>query len=244
MSAADAWSFLGLDRPLSRIYRAFASDRPLAAAVAAVPGMRLLRQDPWECLAAFVCSQNSNIPKIEMSLERIARRWGTAHAWEGGVEVASFPSPETLASLSSDDLRFTGLGYRCRYLVMTARALVEQGLDPAALRSLEYDDALAALMRLPGVGRKVADCALLFSMDKPQAFPVDVWVRRVLHECYRGPLERCLPGVEKQAGKALCPREHAAMLRFAWDRWGMLAGYAGQYLFHARRHGFALTPGQ
>ncbi len=237
LTAGDAWRFLGLDRSLRRMATSLAADPWVSRALAVVPGLRLLRQDPWDCLAGYVCSQWNNIPKIELSTERIARAWGTVHAWEGGVEVASLPSAARLAGLDAEALRPCALGYRCRYLVETARRVAAGEVDPAALRSASYEEALAVLLGLPGIGRKVADCILLFSLDQPAACPVDVWVRRVIHELYAGELERYLPDAAARAEKPLSGREYGAIARFARDRWGEDAGYAQQYLFHTRRSG-------
>lgn len=228
--------FLGLHLPLQEVYHRLRGDRWVAAAIQAVPGMRILRQDPWECLINFICSQNSNIPKIERSTERLSREWGTVHLWEDGIEVAALPVPEALATLPPESLGICGLGYRCRYLFESARMIAEGGIPLDKLRGYPYADALEQLLRLPGIGRKVADCILLFSLDKPQACPVDVWVRRVIHELYPRSLRRYLPDAALRIEKALSTREYGAIVQFAWDHWGMLAGYAQQYLFHARRH--------
>src|SRR5947208_10647397 len=115
--------------------------------------------------------------------------------------------------------------------------VAEGRLDLEALRRVPYEEALRALRGVPGVGRKVADCILLFSLDKPEACPVDVWVRRVVHELYGRELSRYLPDAAARAEKALTHREYEAITRFARERWGPLAGYAQQYLFYARRLG-------
>jgi N-glycosylase/DNA lyase len=234
---AEAARFLGLNPPLQQVYGALGADRWTAAAARAVPGLRLMRQEPWECLAAFICSQNSNIPKIELSLERISRTWGTIHRWPGGIDVASFPPPEVLAGLSVDELWPCAAGYRCRYLIEAARQVARGEVELDALRRAGYADALAALLRLHGVGRKVADCVLLFALDRPDAVPVDVWVRRVTHELYGRELAEYLPDAAERSGKPLLPREYEAIRRFFTERWGEHAGYAQQYLFHARRLG-------
>jgi len=232
---SEVAAFLGLHVRLGEVYHRLRGDRWVQAAIHAVPGMRLLRQDPWECLLNFICSQNSNIPKIERSTERLSREWGSVHQWEDGVEVASLPTPEVLAALPPDALGICGLGYRCRYLVGSAQLIASGAVPLDALRDYSYAEALDALLQLPGIGRKVADCILLFSLDKPQACPVDVWVRRVIHELYPQALASYLPDAALRMSKALTPREYDAIVRFAGDSWGMLAGYAQQYLFHARR---------
>ena len=237
IDATEAWRFLGLDRSLLEVRERLAGDRHLSAAFAAVEGLRIVRQDPWDCIACFICSQWNNVPKIELSTERIARRWGTVYRWPEGVEVAALPAPEVLAACEPDDLRESALGYRCGYLVQTARLAAAGAVDPEGLRTGSYEHALLELLRLPGIGRKVADCILLFALDKPQACPIDVWVRRVMHELYSRSVERYLPDLRQRSEKGLSNLEYEAMVRFARDRWGMLAGYAQQYLFHARRLG-------
>ncbi|MFN3653075.1 MAG: DNA-3-methyladenine glycosylase family protein [Armatimonadota bacterium] len=233
----DAWRFLGLDTPLAEVYRRLRPDPHLARAVEAAAGLRILRQDPWECVAGYICSQWNNIPKIELSTGRIARDWGTVHPWDGGVEVPVLPPPERLAELEPEALKSCALGYRCKYLVRTAQRVAAGEIDLPSLRRLPYREALAALLALPGIGRKVADCILLFSLDQPEAFPVDVWVRRVVHELYGEALSAYLPDAAARVEKGLTPREYDAILCFAWDRWGALAGYAQQYLFYTRRAG-------
>lgn len=236
----EVCAFLALNVPLRAVEARLSHDSWVRAAFEALPGLRILRQDPWECLASFVCSQWNNIPKIELSTDRIARRWGTVHRWENGVETASFPAPEILAALPETALRESALGYRCRYLVETAKRVASGGIDLYDLRRAPYEEALAALLELPGVGRKVADCVLLFGLDQPRACPVDVWVRRLVHELYPRELAVYLPDADVRVTKGLSAREHAAVLRFAWERWGSDAGYAQQYLFTARRGGLSL----
>jgi N-glycosylase/DNA lyase len=235
VTAREAWDFLALGTPLFEYYQEMCADRWLAQAVQAVPGLRILRQDPWDCTAGYICSQNSNIPKIELSMERIARALGAVHRWPEGVEVASFPRPEVLAETPADELRSSALGYRCPYLVVSARMVARGEVELDRLRAAPYEEALEALLKLTGIGRKVADCIMVFSLDKPEAFPVDVWVRRVMHELYPKELARVLPDIRERSEKPLSAREYEAMVGFAWKRWGMLAGYAQQYLFHARR---------
>jgi N-glycosylase/DNA lyase len=242
LTTYEAWRFLGLDFPLEELCRHFGTDRWLSRAVSAAPGMRILRQDPWDCTAGYICSQNSNIPKIELSTERVARRWGTVHRWPEGVETATFPRAEALAELEASALKETALGYRCRYLVDSARLVAAGAVELPALRGEAYADALEALLTLPGIGRKVADCIMVFSLDQSEAFPVDVWVRRVLHELYPAAISRYLPDFRSRGAKPLSAREYAAITQFAWARWGKLAGYAQQYLFHTRRLGLITGP--
>jgi N-glycosylase/DNA lyase len=227
--------FLDLDRPLTALAGQLgAGDPSLARAATACRGLRLLRQDPWECLLAFICSQNSHIPKIEASLERLASRWGVAHAWAGGPTVHTLPSAAATAEIPLEALASTGLGYRCRYVRESARRVAD-GLDLEGLRGLPYEAALSALLSLPGVGRKVADCVLLFALDQPAAFPVDVWVRRALHRRYPAELAAHDPSLAGRCERALSAGEYESLVRFARNRWGEHAGYAQQWLFHNQR---------
>jgi N-glycosylase/DNA lyase len=253
--------FLGLEDRLAEIVPRIDTDPVMHACLEALPGLRLLRQDPWECLIAYVSSSWNNIPKIQRSLGQIARRWGRHHRVRVGaeiVEVDCFPSPTELAAASEAELRECGLGYRAPYVRAAAARMAQGELDLGALRGASYMEALAALLRLPGVGRKVADCILLFSLEKGAAFPVDVWVRRVIHEYYRegrrgapprhtqrvpgtrwsgGGGHRAQRGPAEGRNQTLGEREYGAIQRFAWERWGAWAGYAQQYLFYGKRLG-------
>lgn len=247
VTVREAWRFLGLDAPLAEVERRLGVEEAFGAALQATPGLRLLRQDPWQCVAGYIVSQWNNIPKIELSTGRLASRWGCTHRWyeidPGAPEVHCFPLPHSLAPLSEEELRFSALGYRSRYLLETARQLANGPSTLGSLADLPYKEALAALLALPGIGRKVADCILLFSLNQPQACPVDVWVRRIIHELYPTELARYLPDAALRAERGLTPKEYEAITRFAWERWGRLAGYAQQYLFHARRLGKIGPPG-
>ena len=210
--------YLGLDVDLDPIYASIATDRRMRAAVARYRGMRILRQEPWECLVSFICSSNSNIPRITKNVKSICASYGRPIG-VGDHARSTFPTAEELAEAGEERLRRLGLGYRAGYVAVTALAIAEGKLDLMALREDTYDDALTALMGLDGVGDKVANCVLLFSLDKPEAFPVDTHVEKRLHEWYLGDVKLSPP----------------KMRRWAQDRFGTYAGYANQYLFHDRR---------
>lgn len=188
-----------------------AKDRVLAPALAAHPGLRLLRQDPWETTVAFLTSANNNVLRIEGILRRIAETWGEPL----GDGHHAFPDAETLARARESDLRGVGLGYRAPFLKQTAR-LVAKG-DVKLVRGAPLAETREALLELPGVGPKVADCIALFALDCDDAFPIDRWVLRA---------------VAAVAGREVKPREAES---FARERWGQDAGLAQQYLFHAVR---------
>ena len=211
-------SYFRLDDDLPAIYAQLCEDERLAAAVRQHWGLRILRQDPWECLIAFICSQNSNIPRIAKMQETLASTLG-GEATLGTLTRRSFPTPEALASAGEQRLRELGLGYRARYVAGTAEVVASGGLDLPQLRSAPYDDAKAALLALPGVGEKVADCVLLFALDHLDAAPIDRWVRRALEDWYLD-------------GQRL---RYAELLAWTQNTFGPYSGYAQQYLFFRRR---------
>lgn len=178
-------------------------------------GLRLLRQDPWETLAAFICSAAANIGKISANLEAIALRHGEEIS---GSERRAFPGPLAIARARESDLRQAGVGFRAPYLLGTAKRVAE---DPdafwARLRSAPLAEARDELTSLPGVGPKIADCVLLFGLDRLEAYPVDRWIRRATRE--------------------LMARPHARDEELArWAvRLGPGRGYLQQVLFHLRR---------
>lgn len=172
----EIWrSFLDLDRDYAQIDRLLCHDPQLRQAVDFGRGLRVLAQDPWETLCTFILSQCCNIPRIRSMTEALCRLFGVPAA--GGQDVFAFPTPEALACCTEADLVPVRAGYRARYLLSAARRVVE-GFDLDALRVLSTDQARERLMTLDGVGRKVADCVLLFGLHKLDAFPVDTWMKK------------------------------------------------------------------
>lgn len=209
--------FLRLDDDLTEVYRHFSGDTHLVDGASRYRGLRVLRQDPWECLASFICSQVSNIPRITRNLASLAYALGDPVEM-GGRRLYSFPPAERVAQAGEAHLRRLGLGFRAAYLTHAARSVTSGHTDLAALRWETYEASRAALVQLGGVGEKIADCVLLFSLEKTEAFPVDRWVRRALQEFYR------------HSRKA----SYADMGAWARRRWGPYAGYAQQYLYQYR----------
>lgn len=153
----------------------------LAEAASYAPGIRILRQEPWEALCSFILSQNNNIPRIMGIVDRLCASFGDPLA-DGGF---SFPGPERLAALSPEDLAPLRCGFRARYVIDAARK-VAGGLDLEALRTAPLPEAREALQSIHGVGPKVAECALLYGLHRLDAFPLDVWMRRAMASLFPG----------------------------------------------------------
>ncbi len=218
--ASKVCDYLRLGDDLPAIYAAIGRDDTMRAAIAGYYGMRLLRQEPWECLAAFICSANSNIPRIMSNVEAMSRKLGALSTCEAG-EFCAFPEPQAIAEAGEGTLRALGLGFRAPYVARAAAMVASGALALEPLRRASYNEAKAALLEVPGVGPKVADCVLLFALDKLDAFPVDRWVRRAVEEAYFG-------------GNTL---KYADIRTWALEYFGPYAGYAEQYLFHGKRLG-------
>jgi len=225
--------YFRLDDDLCSIYSALTKDKHARAAVKQFCGLRLLRQEPWECLISYICATYKNIPSIKQMIGSVSKKFGERIAFEG-AEFSGFPEPCALAHASLADLRLCKLGYRAESVRETARLIDRGDFDLEALRELPYADAKKMLLSLPGVGPKVADCVLLFSLDKLEAFPIDVWMKRIMLESYSEHFE---PGfVNRVKGKrGLSPREYEALYVVGKRVFGEFLGYAQEYLYHYRR---------
>ena len=170
------------------ICQSFAVDDFTAKAAEFGRGIRILKQDPWEALCTFILSQCNNIPRITGIVQRLCGLLGTPVSFEGQT-LYTFPAPESLAGLTPSDLQCLRAGYRAPYLIAAAQAVQSGQLDFAALNRLSTSDARKEIMQLRGVGRKVADCFLLFGLHKLDAFPVDTWMKKAA-ACYSGDMRR------------------------------------------------------
>lgn len=205
---------------LGAVLGTFPDDEPMRAAVASARGLRLLRQEPWECLASFILSSTKQIVQIQQCVAHLCEGFGEPVAVpDGRAPVRAFPTAERLAACSEAELRACKLGFRAPYLLGSAKLVARGEVRLGALSGLGCKDARAELLRLPGVGRKIADCVLLFAFGFQEAFPVDVWVMRALRRQYF-------------RGRRVKPER---LLRFTATHFGPFAGYAQQYLFHHAR---------
>ena len=224
-TARLAARYFALDHPLPAIYATLPSDPFMQTALAACRGLRLIRQPLWECLATFITSALKQVSHIAAISHLLRRRYGEPLCTLHGHELHAYPAPVRLASLQEADLRACGLGFRARSLLEAARAVANTDNTSAhptleSLRPLDRPATLAALTRFRGVGTKVANCVLLFAYEHLDAFPIDVWIERVLRERYFAH-EPDAPLGQLQT--------------FAQTYFGPYGGYAQQYLFHHAR---------
>lgn len=208
-------SYLRLDDDFEAIRRTLDIDPIIHRALLSMPGLRLVRQDPWECLASFLCSSVSNVPRIRQTIEAIAEAYGE-RLFLGSYDRCSFPTAEQLTGVNQEEFRLRGAGFRAPYLAAAVRVVAKGELDLNTLRHVPYEEARRRLMGIPGVGEKIADCVCLYSLDKLEAFPIDRWVRRSLEERYVGSTHR----------------SYRNLAQWANYHFGAYCGYAQLYLFH------------
>jgi N-glycosylase/DNA lyase len=213
--------YLQTQLDLARVLETFPDDSPMHQAVKSCRGLRLLRQEPWECLASFILSSTKQIVQIQQIVRLLCQRFGRPIAVPEGHDPAfTFPTAERIAACPDCDLRACKMGFRAPYLLGTAQVLVRGEVDLAPLGALRLEQARTELLKLPGVGRKIADCVLLFGYGFQKAFPVDVWVMKALRQLYF-PRKRRITMQQVQD--------------FSARHFGPHAGYAQQYLFHYMR---------
>jgi len=217
-------NYFSLDHPLAKICRSFPRDPAMAAARDFCRGLRIIRQPAWECLATFITSSMKQVAHIRQISLALRKRHGEAKQILGH-EVFTFPSAERIAALTEPELRGCALGYRAKNLLATARRVASGEADLEEWRKLPDDLLRDRLCELPGVGAKVANCVMLFAYERLRAFPIDVWIERVLRQQY-------FPRKRKVTAQEL--------RTFCDDYFGEHGGYAQQYLFHHARKGGAV----
>ncbi len=214
----DFWiEYLDLNRNYGDIKNQLSQDAVINEAIKHGEGIRILNQEPFEIVISFIISANNRIPMIKRAVQNISREFGKKIEFEGR-EYYAFPEPSELAKASVEELQKCGCGFRGQYIVETTREIATGRVNLNEIKNMETDIAHNELIKLKGIGPKVADCILLFSMGKQDAFPVDVWVKRVMQYFY------------------LAPDLSLKKIRgFGRDKFGSFAGFAQQYLFYYAR---------
>jgi N-glycosylase/DNA lyase len=216
-----------LDDDIKAILAEASRDPLIRRLVKAYPGLRLMRQEPEQCIFSFVCASNTNIPMIRRMLYALARKFG-AHVQVDGAEFFTFPSAKKISRATAGELRACGLGYRAKAIKAVAESIVSGKLDLFTLKKSSYQDAKKELLQVYGIGNKIADCVLLFSLEKLDAFPIDIWIARALASHYSWLHE-------KQFGDKLTARQYGLLSESARKYFGRYAGYAQQYLYYHMR---------
>ena len=216
-----AWleHYLQLHFDLGQALATFPDDEPIQNAIAALPGLRLLRQDYWECLASFILSATKQIVQIRQMVALLSERYGEPIEAGGSEPAFAFPAIEAIAARSEAELRDCKLGFRAPNLLGAARDILDGNIDWQRLPAMATDEARGELIKLRGVGQKIADCVLLFAGGHHDVFPVDVWIERALQQLY---FPKRRPSAKR-------------LRQFADTHFGPYAGYAQQYLFHHAR---------
>ncbi|MCX6697601.1 MAG: 8-oxoguanine DNA glycosylase [Methanoregula sp.] len=218
--------YFALDLDLEMILKSIDYDPFIHAAISKCRGLRLIRQPHWECLCSYICATNSNIPMIRRRIATIAQQFGKEITFEAKTYY-TFPDPATISSAGGgcQSLGDCKLGYRSPYVFDTACEIVDMKQWEKTITALNYEDARRELMKLSGIGPKAADCVLLFAFQKFEAFPVDVWIRRIMRDNYIKTLSN---------NSSLTGWEYDTIRRFARRHFGEYCGYAQEYLYAAR----------
>ncbi len=202
------YSYFDLDRDYEKIVEKMSGNPILKEAAAFGKGIRILKQEPWETLCSFIISQNNNIPRIKGIIDRLCHSFGEKQ--EGGFYT--FPSAEKISKLSLDDLSVIRSGFRAKYILDAAKKIAWGEINLESLKIFDTETARNELMKIYGVGEKVADCVLLFGLSHINAFPKDVWINRAMEKLFGGQLPSCAKGYEGIAQQYIFHYAHTTKL--------------------------------
>ena len=226
-------NYFGLDDDLHEIRAAIGKDEHMIKALQEFWGLRIIRQEPWECLISYICATYKNIQAIKHMVLNLSTKFGEKTQLDG-MKFSTFPKPKKLANAKVKDLLDCGLGYRAKYVQNTSKQIFENDFKLESLRKMPYEQAKKEICNFAGVGPKVADCVLLFSLGKTEAFPVDRWIERVIlnHYLEKLPYELAQKLMNRQG---LSNSDYAKLNAFGRNYFGEYAGYAQEYLYHYER---------
>jgi len=212
------YSYFNLDLDYGEIKKELSNDPTLKEAIKFGEGIRILRQNEWEILISFIISANNRIPMIKRAIELLSESYGNYIGKYNGKKYYSFPTPESLQDLSIKEVENCKVGFRAKYIINAAKIVSNKEIDIYNLKNFSIDDARKELMTFSGVGPKVSDCIMLFSMGKYDSFPIDVWVKRVMEYFY----------VNEDS-------KLSYIQQYGQNKFGKYAGFAQQYLFYYAR---------
>ena len=211
---------------LDKIIKSISKDKTVKIAVKKFQGLRILRQYPFQCLISFIVSSNSNIPKIKSNIENISKKFGKKIKFQN-QEFFLFPNPKKLAKVPINEITSCGVGYRAKFIKDAAKIIDKKEIDFDYLKKCDYQDAKENICQIPGVGNKVADCVLLFSLDKLEAVPLDRWIIRILEKYYSKKFE--------MNTKTITEKQYNILHKKIVNHFGPFAGYSQQFLFKMER---------
>ena len=214
---------------LDNIIKSISKDKTVRIAVKKYLGLRILKQDPFQCLISFIISSNSNIQKIKTNLENISKKFGTKIKFES-QEFFLFPKPEKLSKASINEITSCGVGYRAKFIKDAANMIFSKEIDFDSLKKSKYFETKESIRSIPGVGNKVADCVMLFSLNKLEAFPLDRWMIRILEKYYRNEFHL--------ETKTITEKQYDILHEKIVNHFGPYAGYAQQFLFKMERDNY------
>ena len=220
------YDFLRLGDNFAQISKDLKNDKNVKKAIKLYPGLRLLRQNPFQCYISFIVSSNSNIPNIQSRLQKLCRMFVRKKTVNNN-DFFLFPEPSDLAKASIDDIQKCGLGYRSKAVKSASLSIINKKIDFELLKKTDYFDAKKELKKIFGIGDKVADCILLFSLEKLEAFPLDIWMLRVLQKYYSKDFQI--------STKTITEKTYDNLHEIAVKHFGCYAGYAQQFLFKMER---------
>ena len=218
--------FFRLDDNFEKISNDLKNDNYVRNALKMFPGLRLIRQNPFQCYISFIVSSNSNIPNIKSRLQNLCKTFGRRKMVDG-KEFFLFPEPSDLANASVLDIKKCGLGYRAKAVKTASLSVLDKKIDFDFLKKIDYHTAKEELIKVFGIGNKVADCILLFSLEKLEAFPLDRWMLRILQKYYSKEFQI--------STKTLTEKTYDQLHENIVEHFGSYAGYAQQFLFKMER---------
>ena len=211
---------------MQEIIKSISKDKTVKKAVKEYEGLRLFRQDPFQCLISFIISSNSNIQKIKNSLEKITKKFGKKVKIQK-KEFFLFPEPEKIANATIDEIKSCGVGYRAPFIKEAAKMVILKKIDFEYLKKCDYHEAKKNICLVPGIGNKVADCIMLFSLNKLESFPLDTWMIKILEKYYSKEF--------KIETKTITQKQYELLHEKIVNYFGPYCGYAQQYLFKMER---------
>ena len=219
-------NFFRQDDNYVKILKEITKDKIVKKTVRYYPGLRITRQDPFQCCISFIVSSNSNIPNIRMRLQKLCRKFGTKVRFQKR-DFFLFPEPKRLADATVQELNECKLGYRSKYVLDASRTIASGEIDLEELKKMKYEQAKELLLVIAGIGDMVADCSMLFSLEKLDAFPLDTWTLKILQKYYSD-----IFCIDK---KTISKKRYEDVHQKIVERFGKYAGYSQQFLYKMER---------